>query len=56
MPSHTMKDVAKKEVKAHEKRMHKMQAGGSVPLSNMMKQHGRGIAKVMYQKSGGRGR
>jgi hypothetical protein len=53
---------AKKAVHKHEAAMHpgktktKLAKGGSVPLSNMMKQHGRGIAKVMYQKSGGRGR
>ena len=52
MTSHTMKDVAKKEVKAHEKRMHgakKMRAGGKTN-ADMMK-YGRNMAKVMNQRS-----
>jgi hypothetical protein len=54
MTSHTMKDVAKKEVKSHEKRMHGMKKGG--PTSLDMKKYGRGMAKVMNQRSSGRGR
>lgn len=51
MASHTMKDVAKKEVKAHEKRMHSKgyRAGGKTNLE--MKTLGRGLAKVANQKS-----
>ena len=52
MTSHTMKDVAKKEVKAHEKRMHgakKMRAGGKTN-ADMLK-YGRNMAKVMNQRS-----
>jgi hypothetical protein len=56
MTSHTMKDVAKKEVTAHEKRMHGKKKGGSVGMSKMMMEHGRGMAKVMNQKKSGRGR
>lgn len=51
MTSHTMKDIAKKEVKAHEKRMHgakKMAKGGKTNLQ--MKQLGRNLAKVANQK------
>ena len=59
MTSHAMKGMAKKEaskaVKAHERRMHKkMKAGG--PTSLDMKKYGRGMAKVMNQRSAGRGR
>ena len=56
MTSHAMKGVAKKAassaVKAHERRMHKdkkMKAGG--PTSMDMKKYGRGMAKVMNQRS-----
>lgn len=44
-----MKKVAKEEVKAHEKRMHGMKKGGVTSLD--MKKYGRGIAKVMNQRS-----
>jgi hypothetical protein len=44
----SMKKVAKAEVKAHEKRMHKMAKGGKTNLQ--MKQLGRGLAKVANQK------
>ncbi len=57
MTSHTMKDVAKKEVKAHEKRMHgvkKMAKGGKTNAD--MKKYGRNMAKIMNQRSSGRGR
>lgn len=48
--------AASKAVKAHERRMHskKMKAGG--PTSLDMKKYGRGMAKVMNQRSAGRGR
>lgn len=49
-----MKQVAKAEVKAHEKRMHKMAKGGVTSMQ--MKQVGRNMARAMNQKSSGRGR
>jgi len=48
-----MKQVAKAEVKAHEKRMHgakKMAKGGVT--SEQMKKYGRNIARAMNQKTG----
>ena len=51
------KAEARRAVKAHEKAMHgakKMKAGG--PTSLDMKKYGRGIAKVMNQRSAGMGR
>jgi hypothetical protein len=51
------KTEARKAVKGHEKVMHgakKMQAGGKTNLD--MKKYGRGMAKVMNQRSAGRGR
>lgn len=58
-----MKEIAKAEVKSHEKRMHgkKFAKGGKTNLD--MKKYGRGMAKVMnqrqssftYKKSVGRG-
>jgi len=49
-----MKKVAKAEVKAHEKRMHKMAKGGVT--GEAMKKMGRNMARAMNQKSSGRGR
>ncbi len=49
-----MKQVAKAEVKAHEKRMHKMAKGGVT--SEAMKKMGRNMARAMNQRSSGRGR
>lgn len=51
-----MKKVAKEEVKAHEKRMHGkgFAKGGKTNLD--MKKYGRGMAKVMNQRSSSRGR
>jgi len=51
-----MKEVAKAEVKSHEKRMHGKgyAKGGKTNLD--MKKYGRGMAKVMNQRSSGRGR
>jgi hypothetical protein len=43
-----MEKVAKKAVKGHEQRMHKMAKGGKTNLQ--MKQLGRGLAKVANQK------
>ena len=52
----TIADVeAKKEVKSHEKRMHKGMAKGGV-TSEAMKKYGRNMARVMNQRSSGRGR
>jgi hypothetical protein len=51
------KTEARKAVKGHEKAMHgakKMRAGGKTNLD--MKKYGRGMAKVMNQRSAGRGR
>ena len=48
---------AKKEVKAHEKRMHHakgMKKGGVTSLE--MKKYGRNLARAMNQKSSSRGR
>jgi hypothetical protein len=49
MMKNDMKKVAKEEVKAHEKRMHGMKRGGVTSLD--MKKYGRGMAKVMNQRS-----
>lgn len=53
-----MTKVAKTEVKRHEKAMHgkakKMFKGGVT--NEALKQYGRGMAKVMNQRSSGRGR
>ena len=56
MDKSTMKKVAKKEVKAHEQRMHGkgMKAGG--PTSDDMKKYGRNMARVMNQRGSARGR
>jgi len=51
------KAEARKAVKGHEASMHgakKMRAGGKTNLD--MKKYGRGMAKVMNQRSSGRGR
>ena len=48
------KKVAQTEVKKHEKTMHSMKKGGKTNLD--MKKYGRGMAKVMNQRSSGRGR
>ena len=49
-----MKQVAKAEVKAHEKKMHHMKKGGVTSMD--MKKHGRNMARVLNQRSSGRGR
>jgi hypothetical protein len=49
-----MKQVAKAEVKAHEKRMHKMAKGGVT--NEALKSMGRNMARAMNQKPSGRGR
>ena len=57
MDTKQVKKIADKEVKAHEQRMHpgakKMRAGGKTN-SDMLK-YGRNMAKVMNQRSTGRG-
>lgn len=45
---------ARKEVKKHEKSMHKMAKGGVT--GEAMKKMGRNMARAMNQKSSGRGR
>jgi len=45
-----MEKIAKKAVKGHEKRMHKMAKGGVT--TDAMKSMGRNLARVANQKSG----
>ena len=55
IPLHySAKKVAKAEVKAHEKRMHKMAKGGVT--GEAMRKYGRNLARAMNQKSTGRGK
>jgi len=49
-----MEKVAKKAVKKHEKAMHGMKKGGPTSMDRM--KYGRNMAKVMNQRSSGRGR
>ena len=57
MDKKEVKQIADKEVKAHEKRMHpgakKMAAGGKT--NAQMLKYGRNMAKIMNQRSTGRG-
>lgn len=57
MDTKQVKQIADKEVKAHEKRLHpgakKMAAGGKT--NAQMLKYGRNMAKVMNQRSTGRG-
>jgi hypothetical protein len=53
MDTKQVKKIADKEVKAHEKRMHKMAKGGVTTES--MEKYGRNMARVMNQQSKGRG-
>jgi hypothetical protein len=48
METSKVKSIAKTEVKAHVKRMHKMAKGGKT--NEMMKSMGRGMAKVANQR------
>ena len=48
MDTKSVKRIASKEVKSHEKRMHKKAKGGKT--NAQMKQLGRGLAKVANQK------
>ena len=54
MDKKTVKKIADVEVKAHEKRMHHMKKGGVATAD--MKKYGRNMARVMNQRSTGRGR
>lgn len=54
MDKKSMKAVADKAVKGHEKRMHKMAKGGVT--NEMLKSMGRNMARVANQRSTGRGR
>ena len=45
-----METIAKKAVKGHEKRMHKMAKGGVT--NDQLKSMGRNLARVANQKSG----
>ena len=57
MANEGMKKIAREEVRKHESRMHKgvknMRAGGKTNIE--MKKYGRGMAKVMNQRSPMRG-
>jgi len=54
MDKKSMKAVADKAVKGHEKRMHKMAKGGVT--NEMLKSMGRNMARAANQRSTGRGR
>lgn len=54
MDKKEVKQIADKEVKVHEKKMHGMKKGGVTSLE--MKKMGRNVARAMNQKSGSRGR
>lgn len=54
MESKSMKKVAEKAVKGHEKRMHGMKKGGVTSMD--MKKMGRNMARAMNQRSSSRGR
>lgn len=54
MDKKQVKQIADKEVKAHEKRLHGMKKGGVTSLE--MKKYGRNVARAMNQKSSSRGR
>ena len=53
MDKKQVKQIADKEVKAHEKRLHGMKRGGVTSLE--MKKYGRNVARAMNQKSSSRG-
>ena len=54
MDKKSMKMVADKAVKGHEKRMHKMAKGGVT--NEMMKSMGRNMARVANQRGNARGK
>ena len=53
MDTKAVKRIASKEVKSHEKRMHKMAKGGVTGES--MRKYGRNVARAMNQLGGARG-
>jgi hypothetical protein len=53
MDTKSVKRIASKEVKSHEKRMHKMAKGGVTGES--MRKYGRNVARAMNQRGGARG-
>ena len=53
MDTKTVKRIADKEVKAHEKRMHKMAKGGVT--GEAMRKYGRNVARAMNQRGSARG-
>jgi hypothetical protein len=53
MDRKVIKQIADKEVKVHEKKMHGMKKGGITSMD--AKKYGRNVARAMNQKSG-RGR
>jgi hypothetical protein len=53
MDTKAVKRIASKEVKSHEKRMHKMAKGGVTGES--MRKYGRNVARAMNQRGGARG-
>ena len=54
METSKVKSIAKTEVKAHEKRMHKMSKGGVTGES--MQKYGRNMARAMNQRGNARGK
>ena len=54
MDKKEVKQIADKEVKAHEKRMHKMAKGGVT--GEAMRKYGRNMARVMNQRGSSRGK
>lgn len=53
MDKKEVKQIADKEVKAHEKRMHKMAKGGVT--GQAMRKYGRNMARAMNQRGSSRG-
>jgi hypothetical protein len=54
MDEKQVKRIADKEVKAHEKRMHKGMAKGGV-TGQAMRKYGRNLARAMNQRGSSRG-
>ena len=54
MDAKQVKRIADKEVKAHEKRMHKVMAKGGV-TGEAMRKYGRNLARAMNQRGSSRG-
>ena len=53
MDKKEVKQIADKEVKAHEKRMHKMAKGGVT--GQAMRKYGRNMARAINQRGSSRG-